>query len=47
MFGVVVDVTKDDSYKISAKVVLQCDVGSSESLVYEEVSHIPNGAENF
>jgi hypothetical protein len=32
-FVVVVNVTKDDPNKICAKVVLECNVGSSESLV--------------
>ena len=33
VFDVVVNVTKDDPNEICTKVVLECNVGSSESLV--------------
>jgi len=46
-FDAVVNVTKDDPNKICAKVVLERNVGSSESLILQNVLHSPNGVEDF
>lgn len=41
-FGIVIDITKDNSNKVSTEVILECDVGSLVSLVHKEMFHIPD-----
>ena len=47
MFDAVVNVTKDDPNRICGKVVMECNMSSSESLVLYKVFHSPNGVEGF
>jgi len=46
-FGIVINITKNNAYKVSTEVILECDVGSLESLARKEVFHSPDVIQYF